>query len=421
MNAVVYRAEARHRLPWSDRNFQWLVLSTATSALGNGVFAAISFLYYTRVLDKPATLAGAVLTAAGVVAIVGGTPLGRLVDRGKPASINAILLVLQAAAIVGIIFSRATVVFVLVAGGAALVGKLKLAARGALFAIAFTGENRMRVRGSLRSVSNLGIGLGSGAAAVVVSSRSSGSYKLALLMVGCLYLLAAWPMSRMKDLRRPAIITVAGGGQSRTALRDHVYVAVAALNGLLGIHFLLIQVGIPIWLSQHASLPLWLVSAGLIINTTVVAAATLPISPMVESVRAAVRAEVVATVLITVACVLFGIAGATPRSLAIILAMVAVLVYSFGEVLQATAAWQFSFDLADPNRPGEYQGVFASGASAGPVLAPLVISSVLVNVGDGGWLVLGAGFLVVGAAHPFVLRRRVSEADGQTPIGSTGT
>lgn len=399
------RRRASLRTLWKDSGFRLFALSTGMSAFGNGIFAAVSFLYYTQVLGEAPTLAGAVLTGAGVLAILGSVPLGRFMDHSSPSVINGLLLAAQGVAVGALILDGGTGVFVAVAGGVALVSKLRLAARGALIAVAFTGESRLRVRAFMRSLSNIGIGFGSGAAAFVVSSDDRDRFRWALAVVAVLYVLSALPMWRLRvSVNRSTVRNNPSDATGVGALRDRRYVIVALLNGALGVHFLLIEIAVPIWLSQDPTRPLWLVSAGLIINTCIVAGVTVPLSPYVDSARRAVVAQVVAGVLIATSCCAIALAGVLATQMSIALALGAFVIYSFGEVVQATAAWQLSFDLADPNRSGEYQGVFASGSSVGPVIAPLLISALLTSTGNGGWLLLASLVLFLGLAHPLAAR-----------------
>src|SRR5699024_3281835 len=73
-------------------------LLTAVNALGNGLFAALSVLYYTRHLGVPVGVVSAVLVAATVLAIGGDLLSGRYSDRASPKPVLLAGLVLSAAA-----------------------------------------------------------------------------------------------------------------------------------------------------------------------------------------------------------------------------------------------------------------------------------------------------------------------------------
>ena len=380
----------------SDR-FRAIATSTAVSGVGNGLFAAVAFLYYTRVVRVPPATVGSVLTVVGVASIAAGVPVGRILDRVRPARANAVLLLIQAVTMVGIALAGTPVPLYLAAAATTLLSKVKLAARGSLIAVTFQDSRRLAARAWFRTLSNVGMALGSGTAAAVVMT---GNYRAALFGVAACYGLAALPLVRL-DMpaagASPAAVARRGG-----ALRDLRYVTVAVLSGVFSIHYFIIEIGVPIWISSGPRRAVWLVSAGLAINTVLVSVLQVPLSRFITGVPSSVRATAAAGGLIAGGCVLLVVAGALGREEQCVLVLTAFAACSIGEVLQASAAWELSFVLADPQRPSEYQGLFASGTAIGPVLAPAAIALALSH-GDQGWLVLAAGFLAVAVAHRVAL------------------
>lgn len=75
-----------------------LAILTTINALGNGLFAALSVLYYTRHLGFPVGLVSTVLVGATVLAIGGDLLSGRFSDRASPKPVLLAGLVLSAAA-----------------------------------------------------------------------------------------------------------------------------------------------------------------------------------------------------------------------------------------------------------------------------------------------------------------------------------
>jgi MFS family permease len=140
-----------------------------------------------------------------------------------------------------------------------------------------------------------------------------------------------------------------------------------------------------------------------------------PVAHRIDGAAAAIRAQLHAGMLFALAALGIFTAGALPPPWASALLLTSVAVYSIGEIMQAAAAWELSFELAAPDRPGEYQAVFASGANIGPILAPFLITFVLAGIGDGGWLVLGIGLCAVAAAH-LPLRPRRARLTGPREV-----
>jgi hypothetical protein len=173
---------------------------------------------------------------------------------------------------------------------------------------------------------------------------------------------------------------------------------VAAISGLMGVHYLFLQVGLPLWVLDGASRPLWIVSAALTLNTIVVATCQVPLARPVRDVRSACVATAGAGGCLLVACAMVALAGRAGAA-TVPLVLAAAVVYSLEEVLQAAGAWELSFELAPAAQAGEYQTLFSSGQTAGTVLAPMTIATVLTGLGDGGWLVLGGLVGGLGWAH----------------------
>lgn len=67
-----------------------------------------------------------------------------------------------------------------------------------------------------------------------------------------------------------------------------------------------------------------------------------------------------------------------------------------GEVVLAAGSWHVGFALADPDRPGQWQGLYSSGQPLARAVGPVVLTTLLLGWTGPGWLVLGAAFAVTG-------------------------
>jgi hypothetical protein len=68
------------------------------------------------------------------------------------------------------------------------------------------------------------------------------------------------------------------------------------------------------------------------------------------------------------------------------------------EMLLAAASWYLAFSLAPDHAHGEYQAVWSAGIPVARCLGPLLLAAGLLHGGVLGWGVLGAVFLLAGAA-----------------------
>ena len=69
-----------------------------------------------------------------------------------------------------------------------------------------------------------------------------------------------------------------------------------------------------------------------------------------------------------------------------------------GELWFVAAAWGLSVPLMPPDRPAEYQGVFATGEALAIMLSPALMTGAVIPAGVTGWLTLGLVFAAAGAA-----------------------
>ena len=182
------------------------------------------------------------------------------------------------------------------------------------------------------------------------------------------------------------------------------YLTLTALSGLFGIQFGLAEIGLPLWVVNFTQAPTVMVSVLLIVNTVLVIAFQIPLSRGTHDVRRAGNAVGLAGLLMLGACLAYAGSGSVPVIAAIGLLVLAMLLHTFAEVLSSAGTWGLSFELAEPERAGAYQGVFSMGFSLGAMAAPLVITFTVLSHGLLGWLMLGALFL--GAAGGIVLIAR---------------
>jgi MFS family permease len=80
------------------------------------------------------------------------------------------------------------------------------------------------------------------------------------------------------------------------------------------------------------------------------------------------------------------------------------LVHVMGELVGSAGSWSIGYGLADEKHQGQYQGVFSLGWGLGGAFGPSIITALVIGIGKGGWLILGAIFIVTG----FLMRRLVT-------------
>jgi MFS-type transporter involved in bile tolerance (Atg22 family) len=62
---------------------------------------------------------------------------------------------------------------------------------------------------------------------------------------------------------------------------------------------------------------------------------------------------------------------------------------TLGEMSQQASAWSLSYGLAPEDRQGEYLGAFAMGTRIYDSLGPILVTSLILGLGQLGWVLLG--------------------------------
>ncbi|MET7450395.1 MFS transporter [Streptomyces sp. NPDC005574] len=188
-------------------------------------------------------------------------------------------------------------------------------------------------------------------------------------------------------------------------LRDRPYVALTLLNTVLLLRMPLLSLGLPLWIAERTAAPTWLVSALFVLNTGAVMAFQVRTARGVTGLASATRAVRRSGWVMLGACAVFALsAGVSPWTAVGVLVVGAVLQVA-AEMGQSAGSWQLSFDLAPAGRVGEYQGFFGTGVTVARTLGPLVLTSLLVEWGTPGWLLLGAVTLAASYAMGPAARR----------------
>lgn len=395
-----------------------LATTTLVATLGRGVFMTVTVLFLGFAVHLSPAQIALVLGVGSAIAIGGTLVGGHLADRlsARRLALGAMIvtsLSLMAYALIGDVWSALAIVAVQEA--AISVGQ---SARAAIIGRAFAAETRVRARAILRTITNIGIAVGSGLGGITLALDTAAAYRIALAVAGAVFLLAQLNLARLPaSVDAASVPPVAetpgrrgrGVRPGRSPWRDPRYLALSALCGLFAVQFAVGEFGVPLWIARDTAAPRPVVSVLLIVNTVLVIAFMVPLSRGTHRIRTAGRLTVVAGLLMAAACGVYAIAGAVPAIAAVILLVVAAAVHAFAEILSQAGGWGLSFELADPDRMGAYQGVFGTAYAVGATVGPALITVTAIQHGGWGWAALGAILLAaaigVGAIAERAARR----------------
>ncbi|WP_405658378.1 MFS transporter [Streptomyces sp. RK9] len=372
-----------------------LALAQLANSVGDGAFYVTSALYFTHVVGLAPARIGLGLTLAWAVGSVVGVPLGRLADRRGPRGTAVLLALATGAAVASFLVVRDFVPFVAAALGYATAQSGLSAARQALLAGLVTREERTGLLAHLQSTLNAGLAVGAGLGGVALHQGSEAAYLSVFALDAAGFVVCAAVLWRL-----PAVApTAAVAGERLAVLRDRPYALVTLLNTVLLMRMPLLSLGIPLWLTERTNAPAWLVSALFVLNTVGVMAFQVRTARSVSGIPTAVRAVRRSGVLMLAACAVFALSAAADGAWTAAAVLVAAsVVLLAAEMLQSAGSWQLGFDLAPPGRIGEYQGFFGTGVTVARTLGPLVLTTLLVEWGTPGWLLLGGVILVASYA-----------------------
>lgn len=390
-----------------DPTLRRLLTVTLVDTLGRGAFFTLTSLYLITIVGIPAVAVGLGLTVAGAVGVASSLVFGHLADRVSARRMLVWLHLVQGLALISYVLVHDLPTLIATASVVTLAQQGGGSVRGAAVGRAFPGAERVRVRATMRTVTNVGIGVGTALAAVPLAIGTGEAYRVTMVLSGALFLASAVLVAGLPSVRvdaAPADRTDTGTivrqePAGRSPYRDVRFLAVTALTGLFGMQFGLFEVGVPIWVVQHTVAPDVLVSPLLLVNTVIVVLLQVRLSRGTDTVAGAARVMRHAGWVMAVACGLWAAAGWVrgddwvPAAIATAVLVVAAVAHSLAEITSSAAGWALSFELAPADRVGAYQGVYGTGYAVAAMIAPTVVTLTAVDLGTVGWGILAVVFL----------------------------
>jgi MFS family permease len=388
-----------------------LALAQLTNSIGDGAFYVTSALFFTRVVGLSATQIGLGLTVGWAVGFCAGIPLGHLADRRGPRRVAIVLAVATAAAIAVFLVVRAFPPFLLAACLYASCQCGLTAARQALLASLVPPAGRTKIRAYLSSTTNAGLAIGATLGGVALRFDTAPAYLTVFCLDAASFALCALVLRRLPVPAHPVAVTQ-GGKEKLAVLRDRPYAVLSVLNMVLQLHIPLINLAIPLWIVTRTHAPTWMVAALLVLNTITVVLFQVRVAGRVTSVASAARQVRWASVVLLAACTVFALSAlGTSAVLACVILLSAALLETIGEMMQAGGSWEIGFALAPQDKLGQYQGLYGNGLAVARMLGPLLLTSLILEWGMPGWIVLGCVFLIAGIVTVPAVRWAEGRAD----------
>ncbi|WSL80588.1 hypothetical protein OG403_08700 [Kitasatospora sp. NBC_01266] len=185
-----------------------------------------------------------------------------------------------------------------------------------------------------------------------------------------------------------------------TVLRDRPFALIAAVDGAMGLQYPVASLLLPLWLAQHTPAPRWTVVAVSALNSLCCVLFQIPVGARVSTPGEGGRAMRWAGLFFLVSCPLMALTADLPAWAAVLLVLPAIAAHSLGEVWQSSGSFALGFGLAPDHAQGQYQGLLGLGFDIGQALAPAVLTTLCLGLGQLGWLLLAVFFAGLGLLGP---------------------
>lgn len=377
-----------------DPTLRILALGTLVNRAGAGALVTTSALYFTRELGLTAAQVGMALSIGALAGMAAQVPAGHLGDVKGPRGVMRALTVVAGISSLLLLVTRdlAALIAVVALANAAQSGGG--AVRNGYIARVAVGGRGVQFKAYLRAVTNVAMAIGAGLGGIALWIDQPWAYLVVFAIDGATSL-AASTLYRGLPYLEPA--PPRGDGEPRLAvLRDKPYVVVTILSGIVSMHFVVMEVGIPLWISQRTDAPTSMVAALLVLNTVVVALFQVRMTRGTDAVAASAATMRRGGLWIAAAFVVLAFSSGVDAGVAVVVLLLGATVHVVGEMVTSGGQWGVSMGLAPAERQGQYQGFSGLGFGLSNVLAPTLITVLCIEWGRPGWFVMAG--LILGAA-----------------------
>jgi MFS family permease len=280
---------------------------------------------------------------------------------------------------------------------------------------AVSPELRGDVLGANYAATNLGLGIGSTLAGIILAIDAGAFVPLFVADAATYFAFAislVW-LGETRSKPESSIDDHLSAGYA-TVLRDRALLVATSLNLLLvAAGFSQLTSAFPAWATTVADAPRSLVGFAFAANTWTIAIAQLPMLSLVRGHRRT-RAVAVSGLLFATCWLLMLAAGETSAGTASYFGfLLAAAVFGLGETLLSPSLPAIVNDLAAETARGRYVAVYSLSWQAGPMIGPIVAGAALAS-GHGASLLLGLSLACALAAPAAIAFERLLPANANT-------
>jgi MFS family permease len=370
-----------------DPNLRILGVATLVNTFGNGALVTTFALYFTRVVGLRPTQVALALSAGAFAGLLVQVPAGHLADLRGPRRVLQTLTFGAGVALLGLLFARSVWALVAVMAVIAVFDRGAQAVRNGYVARLAEGGQGVQFKAYLRAVTNVGVSIGAMSGGLALWVDQGWAYLAVFALDAATCVVTSMWLGRLPHIS-PA--PPRKSGEPRMAvLHDLPFVVITVLSGVTAMHFVVIELALPLWIAQNTSAPRSLVAIILMINTICVALFQVRLTRNIDLVGPSSRAMARAGFWIAGGFALTAFASGQTMWLAIALLCAGALVHVVGEMIGSGGQWGVQMGLAPRERQGQYQGFAGVGFSLSQMVAPTLVILLCIEWGRAGWFVMG--------------------------------
>ncbi len=386
----------------------------AVDAVGSGVFLPVSILYFLHTTSLPLTTIGLAVSIAAALQLPLGPFVGGLVDRVGAKRVLLLANLLQGAGFVAYVFVG-SFASILVAAAVVQLGSTAFwsSFSPVVATISRPGE-RERWFGFLGALRNASFAVGGLAAALVITLGTTSAYTTVVLVNAASYAVAFLLLLSVRSQdQEPVRANASGASGWRQVLRDRPYLLFVTTNFTYAMSAMVLNVVVPVYVTQSLGLPGWVAGAVFTLNTVMIG---LGQGLVVNAVTGSVRANIVAlgSLLYAASYLVLLSASWTSVWLGVGIALLAGVVFTGGELVAGPVLSALATDAAPPNLRGRYVSLYQMSWTVSGTVAPVAMTWLL----EQGPVVLWGALTVVamsGAALAVLLRSVLPHAATKVP------
>ncbi|GLV60373.1 MFS transporter [Dictyobacter sp. S3.2.2.5] len=380
-------------------------------ALGTGLFAPFSLLYFHVIAALPLTEVGVALSIATIFTFPVVPLTGTLVDRFGARRLVIFAQLLQGVGFLGYLLVSNMTILILTATLVNIGQRIFWSSYYSLASdLAATG-GRDHWFGLLGTSQTVGIGIGNALTGVLIGTLGTTGYYSVVVINAISFFLAAMMLYFLVPVERrqnSAEHKNAQQGSYRVVLRDRPFLALIATNTAFALCLCLSGLGLPVYAADALHTPIWVAGVALGINLALVAFLQTFLIRHLSSLRRT-RIIILAGLILALWCLLYILALPLPRTIVIPYLIIATCVQGFADALHAPTSNALAAEASPLALRGRYLAAYQFSWALALFVAPTMFT-VLFSIHPALPWAIAAGLILLASLGTFFLEPHLPTA-----------